>query len=89
VTKAYREDHVHVSMIRRVTSRYRPANRRVNFSGRLPVEPMCCLYSGFAAGTVRAMLCPTPRTDRWDPWIALVLLIGLIAAAGTIHLLVR
>jgi hypothetical protein len=35
------------------------------------------------------MLCPTPRTDRWDPWIALVLLIGLIAGAGTIHLLVR
>jgi uncharacterized membrane protein len=32
------------------------------------------------------MLCPTPRTDQWDPWIALVLLVALIACAIGIHL---
>jgi hypothetical protein len=34
------------------------------------------LYSEAAIGTLRAVLYPTPRTDRWDPWI-----VGLLAAA--------
>jgi hypothetical protein len=33
------------------------------------------------------MLCPTPRVDHWEPWIALMLLIGLIASAAAVHLL--
>jgi len=32
------------------------------------------------------MLYPTPRVDRWDPWIPLVLLAILITAAVTIYL---
>jgi hypothetical protein len=32
------------------------------------------------------MLYPTPRGDRWDPWIALTLLAILVAAAAAIHL---
>jgi hypothetical protein len=47
------------------------------------------LYAEGVAGTVRAMLSPTPRTDRWDPWIALVLLVALIASAAAVHVLVR
>jgi hypothetical protein len=35
------------------------------------------------AGTVLRMLYPTPRYDRWDPWIVLfVLLVGLAAATA-------
>jgi hypothetical protein len=47
------------------------------------------LYGEYVAGTVRAMLSPTPRTDRWDPWIALVLLVMLVASAAVVHVLVR
>jgi len=32
------------------------------------------------------MLYPTPRGDRWAPWIALPLLAILVAAAAAIHL---
>jgi hypothetical protein len=33
------------------------------------------------------MLYPTPRADRWDPWIAVVLLLALLTAATAFHLL--
>jgi hypothetical protein len=33
------------------------------------------------------MLYPAPRVDRWDPWIAALLLAALAAAATTVHLL--
>lgn len=33
------------------------------------------------------MLYPTPRTDRWDPWIALTMLAILIAGLGIVRML--
>jgi len=45
------------------------------------------LYLSGLAGTVRRMLYPTPRSDRWDPWIVLsVLLVGLAAAATALQM---
>jgi hypothetical protein len=32
------------------------------------------------------MLYPTPRTDRWDPWIALIVLVALILGAVAVRL---
>jgi hypothetical protein len=33
------------------------------------------------------MLYPTPRADRWDPWVVGVLLAGLAVAAAAMTLL--
>jgi hypothetical protein len=32
------------------------------------------------------MLYPVPRSDRWDPWIVLILMVALAAAAATLTL---
>jgi hypothetical protein len=34
-----------------------------------------------------SMLYPTPRVDRWDPWLVGVLVVALIAAAAVIRFL--
>jgi hypothetical protein len=44
------------------------------------------LYSAGEAGTVLRMLYPTPRTDRWDPWIVLILVLAIAAAAAAVRL---
>jgi hypothetical protein len=32
------------------------------------------------------MLYPTPRIDRWEPWIALILLVALVVGAAAVRL---
>jgi hypothetical protein len=65
---------------------HRAGSHGCKFFDAQAIRSSSLLYRVRRAATVAAMLYPTPRGDRWDPWIALTLLAILVAAAAAIHL---
>jgi hypothetical protein len=54
-------------------------------AGVLRDNPAARYVIRVSLGSKGAMLYPTPRVDRWDPWLVGALLVALIAAAAAIR----